>query len=123
MGCSVYRIKRAETETEFEQIFRLNQRIFADDLRQYSAGSGGPGEQFHAKNQYWSARAEDSVVGMIALHDEPPFSVADKLRDPSVLSSLGRLAEIRLLAIDPAHRNRMLLAGLLVSVFGHARNY
>jgi GNAT superfamily N-acetyltransferase len=123
MACSAYRIKQAETETEFEQIFRLNQRIFAAELRQYETAGTRLVDKFHSKNQYWIALAGDSVVGMIAIHDQPPYSVADKLPDPSILDTLGRLAEIRLLAIDPDHRNRMLLAQLLLAVYRQARTH
>jgi len=48
-----------------------------------------PGERlvdkFHDKNRYVIALADDQIIGMIAVHDQPPFSVAAKLADPSVL--------------------------------------
>jgi hypothetical protein len=123
MASSGYRIKIAETEAEFDQIFQLNQRIFAGELHQYSSAGDRLVDKFHSKNRYWIALAEDCVVGMISLHDQPPFSVADKLADPEILKGLGRLAEIRLLAIDPEHRSGMLLAELLLAVYQQARSY
>jgi GNAT superfamily N-acetyltransferase len=123
MACSAYRIKQAETEAEFDQIFQLNQRIFARELHQYAPSGDRLVDKFHAKNQYWIALDGESVVGMIAFHDQPPFSVADKLADPQILNTLGRLAEVRLLAIDPEHRNGLLLVGLLVAVYQQARAY
>ncbi len=53
---------------------------------------------------------------MLAVHDKPPFSIEKRLAAPDVLESLeGRKLEVRLLAVDPAHRNRMVIGGL----FGH----
>jgi N-acetylglutamate synthase-like GNAT family acetyltransferase len=123
MACSAYRIKLAETEAEFEQIFELNQRTFAAELRQYPLEGDRLVDKFHTKNRYWIALVEDTVVGMIALHDQPPFSVAAKLADPRILDTLGRLAEVRLLAIHPDHRNRLLLAELLFAVYEQAKEY
>jgi hypothetical protein len=123
MGCSRYRIKLAETEAEFDQIFQLNQRIFAGELRQYATAADRLVDKFHSKNEYWIALDGSSLVGMIALHDQPPFSVAEKLSDPAILDRLGRLAEVRLLAIDPEHRNGLLLAELLTAVYAQVKSY
>ncbi len=60
---------------------------------------------------------------MIAVNGQPPFSVAAKLADPSVLDSYGRLLEVRLLAVDPAHRNGVVMAGLMLGVYEHARDF
>jgi N-acetylglutamate synthase-like GNAT family acetyltransferase len=120
----MYCFKKAETKAEFEQIFRLNYAVFARELGQYDIpDSSRLEDKFHSKNQYAIALENDRVVGMIAFHDQPPFSVAAKLADPRVLDALGRIAEIRLLAIDPAHRNGTLLRGLLVAVYECAREH
>ena len=117
-----YRFKPAETPEEFEQIFRLNHDVFAEELGQYSAQpSARLVDKFHSKNQYVIALFEDAVVAMISVHFEPPYSVAQKLADPSVLEPLGNLAEIRLLAIVPAHRHGTLLRGLFVAVYDRSR--
>src|SRR5689334_11372894 len=84
----VYRFKRAESEDEFEQIFRLNHDVFAGELGQYSTReSARLVDKFHPKNQYIIALDGERVVGMVAWHSEPPFSVAEKLEDASVLDS------------------------------------
>jgi hypothetical protein len=92
-----YRFKKAETPEEFEQIFRLNYAVFAGELEQHPAQ---PGERlvdkFHDRNRYVIALAGDEVIGMIAVHNQPPFSVAAKLADPRVLDGYGRLLEVRL---------------------------
>lgn len=119
-----YRFKRAETQEEFDQLFRLNHATFAGELEQYpTLASGRLIDKFHEKNLYIIAVFDDEVVGMISLHAEPPFSVAGKLADPSILKTLGRLAEIRLLAVTPAHRNGAVMAGLMMSVYEHASAY
>jgi predicted N-acetyltransferase YhbS len=119
-----YQFKRAETENEFEQIFRLNHDTFAGELAQHpTLASGQLVDKFHEKNLYIIALLESEVVGMISLHAEPPFSAAGKLADPSILKALGRLAEIRLLAVTPAHRNGAVMAGLMMSVYDHASTY
>ncbi|MEO8052635.1 MAG: GNAT family N-acyltransferase, partial [Acidobacteriota bacterium] len=113
-----YRFKQAETVAEFEQIFHLNHAVFAGELEQHPAQ---PGERlvdkFHDKNRYVIALAGDRVIGMISVHDQAPFSVAAKLADPSVLDEYGRLLEVRLLGVDPAHRNGVVMAGLMLGVY------
>ena len=119
-----YRFKKAETPEEFEQIFRLNYAVFAGELEQHPAQ---PGERlvdkFHDRNRYVIALAGDEVIGMIAVHNQPPFSVAAKLADPRVLDGYGRLLEVRLLAVDPVHRNGVVMAGLMLGVYEHARDF
>ena len=118
-----YQFKRASTADEFEQVFRLNHDVFASELAQHqSDGSGLLVDKFHDKNTYFLALHQGQVIGMLAVHDQPPFSVAGKLQDPeSVLVSLGRLVEVRLLAVEPAHRNGRVMAGLLLQLYRHAR--
>jgi predicted N-acetyltransferase YhbS len=119
-----YRFKRAETQDEFDQLFRLNHATFAGELEQYpTLESGRLVDKFHDKNLYVIALLENEVVGMISLHAEPPFSVAAKLADPTVLDTLGKVAEIRLLAVAPPHRNGVVMAGLMMSVYEHASAY
>jgi hypothetical protein len=119
-----YRFKAAETSDEFEQIFRLNHAVFAGELEQHAAQ---PNERlvdkFHNRNRYVIALTGDQVIGMISVHDQPPLSVAAKLADPTVLDAFGRLLEVRLLAVEPAHRNGVVMAGLMLRVYEHARGY
>jgi predicted N-acetyltransferase YhbS len=119
-----YRFKQAEAPDEFEQIFRLNHAVFAGELEQHPTQAGERlVDKFHDKNLYSIALAGDEVIGMISVHDQPPFSVAGKLADPAVLNAYGRLLEVRLLAVDPAHRNGVVMAGLMLEVYEHARGY
>lgn len=120
-----YRFKQAGTEEEFDQIFRLNHSVFAGELEQYpQLPSGRLIDKFHDKNTYIIALCEGAVIGMIALHDQPPFSVAGKLADPhAALAGLGRLIEVRMLAVEPAHRSGRVMAGLMLALYEHARAY
>lgn len=119
-----YQFKRAETPDEFEQIFRLNHATFASELAQYAElESGRLVDKFHDKNTYIVALLAGEVVGMICVHDQPPFSVSAKLADPALLESHGRLIEVRLLAVQPAHRNGVVMAGLMLGVYEYAASH
>lgn len=119
-----YIFKRADAGDEFEQIHRLNYRTFVEEIPQHAASRRGRLiDKFHAKNTYFVALLEGRVVGMLSVHDQPPFSVADRLADPSILDAPGRRPlEVRLLAVEPEHRTGPVLGGLLFSVLQHARD-
>ena len=119
-----YRFKRAETEQEFAQIANLNHAVFAAELGQYpTRPENALIDKFHQKNTYLVALDGDQLAGMVSVHFEAPFSVAGKMADPSVLDGLGKIAEIRLLAVDPAYRKSGILGGLLWSVFSYCREH
>src|SRR5690242_10073321 len=94
--------KQADSGWAFEQIHRLNYRTFVEEIGQYAPdGSGVLVDRFHDKNKYFIAVQDGRVVGMLAVHDQPPFSVESRLPDPAILRSLGgRLLEVRLLALE-----------------------
>jgi aspartate aminotransferase-like enzyme len=118
-----YLFKRAETRHEFEQIHRLNYETFVAEIPQHAdPGDGRLVDKFHTKNCYYIAFTEGRVIGMVSTHDQPPFSVADRLSDPSILGRPGtRPLEVRLLAIEPARRNTTVVLGLMMSVYEHAQ--
>ena len=115
--------KQADSALEFEQIHRLNYRTFAEEIGQYSPdGTGVLIDRFHDKNKYFIAVQDGRVVGMIAVHDQPPFSVESRLSDPAILKSLGgRILEVRLLALETESRHRMIFAGILWEMYQFAR--
>ena len=119
----MYTFKNAATPKEFGEIHRLNHEIFVDEVGQHEpTDTGLLIDQFHQKNTYFIAKRGDSLVGMVAVHDQPPFSVESKMADPSVLAALGsKLLEVRLLAIHRDERNTRVFAGLLYAVLKHAR--
>jgi aspartate aminotransferase-like enzyme/GNAT superfamily N-acetyltransferase len=119
-----YVFKRADMPSEFEQIHRLNYRVFVEEVPQHAASPRGRLiDKFHAKSTYFVALVEGRVVGMLSVHDRPPFSVASRLPDPSILDVPGRRSlEVRLLAVEPEHRGGQVLAGLLCSALEYARD-
>jgi aspartate aminotransferase-like enzyme len=118
-----YVFKRAETRQEYEQIHRLNHRTFVDEIPQHrGTGDGLLVDKFHHKSAYLIVLREQRVVGMISAHDQAPFSVAERLGDPQVLTRAGmRPLEVRLLAIEPKERNSTMFFGLIWSLYEHAR--
>ncbi len=122
-----YLFKRAETADEFEQIHRLNYRTFVREIRQHEDnGRGVLVDKYHDRNIYFIALREGKLVGMISVHDQPPFSVESRLSDPSILRQPGmRILEVRLLAIEPGERKTVVLAGIIYSMneFARAKGY
>ncbi len=118
-----YVFKRADTDQEFEQIHCLNFRTFVDEIPQHeNPGNGRLVDKFHDKSVYFIVVRDGRVVGMVSSHDQPPFSVAERLTDPGILLRPGtRPMEVRLLAIEPDIRNSTVFFGLLWSVYENAR--
>lgn len=117
-----YTFKRAETSHEFTAIHRLNYRTFVHEIPQHpDTGAGELVDKFHHKNIYFIILKEDRLVGMLSAHDQPPFSVADRLSDPSLLQRPGMLPlEVRLLTIEPRERNTNLFFGLIWQLYDYA---
>lgn len=121
-----YSFKLADTAEEIEQVHRLNFRTFVQEIPQHTdpGTDGRLVDKFHDKNRYFIGVKDGRVVGMLAAHSEPPFSVADRMPDPSVLTRKGvRPVEIRLLAVDPAERDGNLLIQLVLNLFHYARGW
>jgi aspartate aminotransferase-like enzyme len=117
-----YVFKRAETSDELDQIHALNYRTFVGELAQYpDAGAGRLVDKFHHKNIYFIALSGPHVVGMVSVHGQPPFSIAERLPDPGMLQRPDmRPLEVRLLAVDQEKRNSIVLAGLVYALYMHA---
>jgi aspartate aminotransferase-like enzyme len=118
-----YLFKWAEAVAEFEQVHRLNYRTFVGEIPQYpDPGTGQLVDKFHHKNRYLIAVKEGKVVGMVSAHDEPPFSVTERLSDPGLIQRPGmNPLEVRLLAIEPTERNTSMFLGLVWSLYVHAQ--
>lgn len=118
-----YVFKQAETKQEFDQIHCLNHRTFVDEIPQHAdEGDGKLIDKFHSKNAYFVILQGERLVGMLSLHDQPPFSVAERLRDPEILYRPGtRPLEVRLLAIEPDERNSTLFFGLIWFLYEHIK--
>jgi aspartate aminotransferase-like enzyme/predicted N-acetyltransferase YhbS len=118
-----YVFKRADADHELEAVHRLNYRTFVREIPQHhDAGTGRLVDKFHDRNVYFVALKEGRVVGMISANEEHPFSIAERLADPTLLARPGcRPLEVRLLAVEPEERNGFALTGLFGSLYEHAR--
>lgn len=118
-----YTFKRADTASELEQVHFLNYSTFVREIPQHAdPGDNRLVDKFHEKNLYFVALRGDRVVGMLSLHDQPPFSVAARLPDPGILLEPDvRPLEVRLLAIQPDERHKSVFGGLTWSVMQHVR--
>ena len=119
---STYTFRITDNAADRDQIEDLNYRTFVREIRQYADnGSGRLKDKFDDKNTYFVAQHDNRVVGMVAVHDRPPFSVEKRLPTHIRLQELGsHLMEVRMLAIEPEHRNSMVFAGLLERMLRHA---
>jgi hypothetical protein len=118
-----YRFKIAETPEEYDGLRRLNHLAFAEELGQHEPTENGLlVDRFEDKSAYLIAVQGREVTGMIATHSQPPWSIESRLPSLDPLRSLPQpLMEVRLLCIHPAHRNSMVIAGLLGRVLIEAR--
>jgi hypothetical protein len=122
---SRYRFKLAETAAERDEINRLFHRTFVIEIPRYIVPPGVDRlvDRFDHKNRYIIAVRDERVRGVMALHDRPPFSVAEILPNPAILDGLRPTPlEARMLAIEPSERQGRLLGGLLAMAFEHARS-
>lgn len=120
-----YTYKRAESAAEFEQIHRLNYQTFVQEIGQHADnGTGELVDKFHKKNIYFILLRDSQLVGMLSAHDEPPFSVAERMSDPTLLYKGGeRPLEVRLLTIAPEERAGHHAAGLTYELFCYGREH
>src|SRR5262249_54058588 len=100
-------------------------RTFVGEIPQHpDPGGGRLVDKFHEKNTYLIALHRGRVVGMLSVHDRPPFSVAARLPYPDLLERPGlKPLEVRLLAIEPGRRNSPVFAGLIWTLYTHARDH
>jgi len=117
-----YSFKLAGTPDEQNQIECLLHRTFVVEVRQdEDTGTGRLIDKFHYKNKYIVAKKNDHVCGVMAIHDQPPFSAASALDDSGFLEQLcPRLLEVRRLAIEPTKRSGVVFPGLIWSVYEYA---
>ncbi|MBS0261141.1 MAG: GNAT family N-acetyltransferase [Planctomycetes bacterium] len=118
-----YVFKQADSADEVEQIHALNYRTFVREIPQHAdTGDGRLVDKFHDKNRYFVALRDGRVVGMLAVHDQPPFSIDSRLPDPTLLTAPGtRPLEIRLLSVVPEERGRIVFVRLVSTLFDFVR--
>lgn len=114
-----YTVTIATEPDDLEQIHALNYRTFVEEIPQHHPNPERRlVDRFHAENTYVVCKAGDAVVGMVCVRDRRPFSVDEKIGPfeahlPPDVPVPVRPCEIRLLAIDPAHRGARVILGPL----------
>ena len=106
----MYWCKIARTEKEFDAIARLNYQTFVEEIPQHEPDpSGMRVDPFHHENVYVIVLKDQELAGMVAFRAVRPFSLDLKLGPVEDLlpedALQGMLCEVRLMAVDKAHRN------------------
>ncbi|GKU82528.1 GNAT family N-acetyltransferase [Niallia sp. NCCP-28] len=113
---SPYLFKLANSPHEFEQIHQLNYETFVEEIPQHEKKEERAlVDSFHQQNTYLIALKDQTLIGMVAIHDNRPFSLDKKLgsveRYLPVHSS--KICEIRLLSIRKEYRKTKVFIGLM----------
>ncbi|HUL51116.1 MAG TPA: aminotransferase class V-fold PLP-dependent enzyme [Candidatus Nitrosotalea sp.] len=118
------RFKIACEEDEFEQIFQLNYKTFVEEIPQHAPNPEKRlVDRFHHQNTYLIGLDGDQVIGMMAVRDQRPFSLDEKLGNVDPFLPPGRrICEIRLLSVAPTHRNGLVFQGLLKLLLDYGRS-
>ena len=73
--------KIACEQDEFQQIYALNYQTFVEEIPQHEENENHIlVDKFHEENTYVIAKADEEVVGMIAVRSKRPFSLDQKLK-------------------------------------------
>jgi hypothetical protein len=117
-----FHVKLATEPFEFEQIYALNHKTFAEEIPRYPAVSTGRlVDRFDSENTYVIGLRDRRLVGMVAIRGTRPFSLDERLPDLDAYLPPGRcVCELRLLAINRRDRRGRLLPLLLDAVWRHA---
>ena len=107
---------------QFEQIHRLNYATFVEEIPQHQHNPEHRlVDKFHDENTYVICERGREVLGMIALRDQRPLSLDQKLDNiESCLPPFNSILEYRLLAIRQDCRNSTIFAGIMKKAFDMA---
>ena len=99
--------KIADTEKEFEQIFRLNYETFVEEITQHQQNESHKlVDKFHHENTYLICKKDDELIAMVAYRKQRPFSLDHKLPNLDSYFPYGKInpCELRLLSIKKEYR-------------------
>lgn len=116
----IYKI--ANTQEEYNQIFKLNYQTFVDEIPQHEKNEEQIlVDKFHDKNVYIIAKKDNTILAMISLCAERPFSLDEKIGgiENHYKGNFDNPIEIRLLSINPEYRKSKLFFGLLKRAFNY----
>jgi GNAT superfamily N-acetyltransferase len=116
--------KIASEARELAQIRRLNYRTFVEEIPQHPPRpERSLADRFEPENTYIACLRGGDLVGMVAVRARRPFSLDFKLADlDSYLPAARSPCEIRLLAVEPAHRRGVVFRGLARLLVWYCRN-
>lgn len=99
--------KIACEQDEFQQIYALNYQTFVEEIPQHEENENHIlVDKFHEENTYVIAKADEEVVGMIAVRSKRPFSLDQKLNNlDEYLPVQAVPCEIRLLSVKEEYRS------------------
>lgn len=115
--------KLADQPAEFEALHRLNYRTFVEEIPQHPPNAQGRlVDRFHAENTYAICLDGGRLVGMIAGRCQRPFSLDAKVPGlDALLPPHTKAVEVRLLAVEPSHRQHRVFARLAGVLARHFR--
>jgi aspartate aminotransferase-like enzyme len=115
--------KVATESSEFEQIFQLAYDTFVEEIPQHQPNPDRRHvDRFHDENTYLIAKHGDTVVGMLAIRGERPFSLDEKLGNVDPYLPDGRsVCELRLLAVRKDYRRGTVFRGMIDLLVSHGR--
>lgn len=117
---SAYLFKLANLPHEFDQIHQLNYETFVEEIPQHEKKENRAlVDSFHQQNTYLIALKNQTLIGMVAINDNRPFSLDKKLG--SIESYLpvkpSKICEIRLLSIRKEYRKTKVFIGLMRNLY------
>lgn len=119
--------KVADNSDEIRQIHELNYQTFVCELKQHPENKEQMLiDRFHKENTYFICKLDEEVVGMIALRDQRPFSLDQKIESlDKHLPNHHKVFELRLLAIKPKFRRGFVLWNLVQGAMSYysSKNY
>lgn len=117
----VTHFKIASTSEEFDQIQALSYRTFVEEIPQHAANPERRHvDKFHQDNTYIIGLRDGRVIAQLAIRWHRPFSLDEKLSSlDRWLPAGANVVELRLLAVEPGHRNGPVPARLLRFVAHH----
>ncbi|CAN7411739.1 aminotransferase class V-fold PLP-dependent enzyme [Rossellomorea sp. LjRoot5] len=121
MNNDTLQYKIACEQDEFQQINSLNYQTFVEEIPQHEENDTCMlVDKFHDENTYVIAKADDEVVGMIAVRSERPFSLDQKLSNlDEYLPDQAVPCEVRLLSVKEAYRSTRVFYQLCNRLVSH----
>jgi len=118
---SALSFKIAAEPAEIEQLHHLNYSAFVEEIPQHAPNPERRlVDKFHAENTYVIGLDGAVIVAMIALRDQRPFSLDQKLAAlDDYLPPHQKVGEVRLLYVRPAYRNATTFRDLLEATARH----